>query len=51
MPLSQDFGNGRRLETVHNDMQTFVGCAQYMSPERICGAKVILVASRGGGLR
>jgi len=37
--MLQDFGNSRRLETRHSDMQTFVGCAQYMSPERICGAK------------
>jgi serine/threonine protein kinase len=37
--MLQDFGNGRRFETMHKDMETFVGCVQYMSPERICGAK------------
>ena len=39
--MLQDFGNSRFSDSTQpdTDFETFVGCAQYMSPERICGAK------------
>mmetsp|Transcript_2265 Transcript_2265/g.5308 ORF Transcript_2265/g.5308 Transcript_2265/m.5308 type:complete len:479 (-) Transcript_2265:80-1516(-) len=37
--MLQDFGNSRQLQPNNHDMETFVGCTQYMSPERIYGAK------------